>query len=136
MTDASKPRRRSRPRNDVSAAPTPPAAANEPAPIPIDAANLDEAFVKALEADFLQYGVSAIRAMRAERPTDYMKIVATMRAKDTNDTANPLREMIDDELKRHIEELAARGGYEIRARGAGNGARRARAADDEGADAG
>jgi hypothetical protein len=122
MAHEPKPRRRSKTRKDVRAAtepeqPSAPAAPpppSEPPAIPIVADNLDEAFVKALEADFLRHGAVAIAAMRAEKPTDYMKIIASLRAKQTSDTADPLREMSDAELDRSIEELARRVGYEIR----------------------
>ena len=99
---------------------------------PIDAANLDEAFVKALEADFIAHGAKAIAALRDDKPTDYVKIVAALRAKDAGAAADPLREMTDAELDRHIEELARRAGFEIRA---AVGVGREDATRDEGADA-
>ncbi len=104
-----------------------------PAPDPIDAASLDEAFVKALEEDFIAFGKRAIAAMRADKPTDYMKIVAALRAKDAGDVADPFREMSDAELDRRIEEVGQRAGFEIGIAGA---PARAQAAADAGADAG
>lgn len=62
------------------------------APDPIDADNLDEAFVKALESDFIANGKSAIIALRREKPVEYMKIVAALRTRDANDAVDPLRE--------------------------------------------
>lgn len=103
-----------------------------PAPDPIDAATLDEAFVKALEADFIAYGKRAIEEMRADKPTDYVKLVAALRPKEASDATDPLREISDAELERRIEELAHHTGYEIRARAA---PRRGEAAADEEADA-
>ena len=122
MTDSSKPRRRSNAHEGARGPPEPQTTAEaatapaRPAPDPIDAATLDEAFVKALEADFIAYGKSAIVALRAEKPTDYMKIVAALHAKGVGDEVDPSQEMSDAELDRCIEELAQRTGFEIRAR--------------------
>ncbi len=120
MSDASQqPRPKTRAR--ARAAPRRPDPPERPVPDPIDAANLDEAFVKALEADFIAFGKSAIEAMRADKPTDYMKIVAALRGKDAGNVADPLREMSDADLDRRIEDLARRAGYEIRAVAAPDG---------------
>ena len=125
---------------DAAPAPTsPPACAasvapgEPPAPGPLVADNLDAAFVKALEADFVLHGAGAIAAMRAEKPTEYVKIIAAFRAKGTNNATDPLREMTDAELDRYIEQLAQRAGFEIRP---GAVVCREDAADGEGADAG
>ncbi len=144
MSDLTKPRRRSKPRaGHIAGAaapekPRPSAAPPEPSEPtvadPIDAGNLDEAFVKALEADFRQHGATAIHAMRAERPTDYVKLVAAVRGKDAHAAGNRLQEMSDDELDSYIRERAARCGYEIRVVGAGIGPGRGRPAPHEGAD--
>jgi len=113
MTGSSKPRRRSQTRKRARRTPASdpphgfPASTAPAAAGPIDAANLDEAFVKALEADFIAHGAKAI-------------------------AADPLREMTDAELDRHIEELARRAGFEIRA---AVGVGREDATRDEGADA-
>jgi hypothetical protein len=137
MTGSSKPRRRPQARKRARRAPgSDPAhgsaAASATAAGPIDAASLDEAFVKALEADFIAHGAKAIAALRDDKPTDYVKIVAALRAKDAGGTTDPLREMTDAELDRQIEELARRAGLEIRpAVGAGG----EDAARDEGTDA-
>jgi hypothetical protein len=113
MTQPTKARRQPTARKEAHAAASP--AAIEPnAPDPIDADNLEEAFVKALEADFIAHGKKAIEAMRTEKPVEYMKIVATLRMKDANGAVDPLKQMSDAELDRRIEELAAQAGYEIR----------------------
>jgi hypothetical protein len=101
-------------------------------PEPIDADNLDEAFVKALEQDFLEFGMGAIRALRAEKPADYVKIVMALRNSQAGESPDPLREMSDAELDRAIRECAVRAGYEIRALAPVG---RAQAPDDDGADA-
>jgi hypothetical protein len=127
MTDASKPKRRRESAMPEPAASGPAAGTTQPArpelaPAPIDAASLDEALVKALEEDFRVNGRTAIQAMRTEKPTDYVKIVASLRAKDADDADGGLREMSDAELERHIEELAAGAGYDIRPRRDGQAA--------------
>jgi hypothetical protein len=119
MTDASKRKRRAErampaPAASGSAATTAQPERPDPAPVPIDAASLDEALVKALEEDFRLNGRKAIEAMRAEKPTDYVKIVASLRAKDADDAGDSLREMSDAELDRHIAQLARHAGYDIR----------------------
>jgi len=137
MRGSSKPRRRPPARKRARGAPgshaaSGAAAASATAAGPIDAASLDEAFVKALEADFIAHGAKAIAALRGDKPTDYLKIVAALRAKDAGGAVDPLREMTDAELDRQIEELARRAGLEIRpAVGAGGEG----AARDEGTDA-
>jgi hypothetical protein len=116
MSEPSTPRPRSEARKAAPAATVPetsPSAAS-PAPGPIDADNLDDAFIKALEADFILHGATAIAAIRAEKPADYVKIVAALRAKDAVDAPDPLRKMSDAELDRRIEDLATSAGYEIR----------------------
>jgi hypothetical protein len=123
MSEPSTPRPRPKPRKGAAAAAAPettsataasPAPATPPDPGPIDADNLDEAFIKALEADFIEHGAAAIAAMRVDKPTDYMKIVAALRANEADDATDPLRKMSDAELDRRIEELARPAGYEIR----------------------
>ncbi len=124
MTHSSKRQRRAKARKPVRRAPAQDQAhgsaessgpAEPCAESPLDAASLDEAFVKALEADFIVHGATAIAALRTEKPTDYVKIVAALRGKDAAAATDPLREMTDAELDRHIEELARRAGFEIRA---------------------
>ena len=123
MTDAAKPRRQAQPRRNARAATEPEQAtapgASPPAGEPrlhdhIDADNLDDAFVKALQADFGVHGDSAIAAMRAEKPTEYIKVIATLRQKGTREAVDPLADMSDADLDRHVRELAQRAGYEIR----------------------
>lgn len=146
MIDAAKPR--SRPNAKARSVPAPtlpeqaPAASAPAAPTPGESpatnpigpsAPLDEAFVRALEADFAKDGAKAIAAMRTEKPTEYVKTVAALCAKEPTDPVNPLREMSDAELDRAIHDIAARAGLEIRPLDA---ARREGAAGDDGAAAG
>src|SRR5579871_5283827 len=95
---------------------------------PIDAATLDEAFVKALEADFIKHGHTAIEAMRTLKPTDYVKLVAAMLPKFAEDAGDPVQEISDAELDRQIEEYVAERGYDLRS--AGSSGREETAADE------
>jgi hypothetical protein len=140
MPEPSKPRPRSNTRKDAPTATEPETTSasaasprpREPDPGPIEADNLDEAFVKALETDFILHGAKAIAAMRADKPADYVKIVATLRAKDASDASEPLRQMSDAELDRRLDEAAKHAGYEIRRAAL---PRRNGTTGDEGADA-
>jgi hypothetical protein len=89
-------------------------AGEPPLPDPIDADNLDDAFFKALQEDFIINGHSVIAAMRAEKPTEYMKIIATLRTKGATEAVDPLRAMSDAELDCELHARAAAAGYEIR----------------------
>lgn len=117
MAEATKPRRQSKARKYPRSGHERRrgvATASPHAPDPFDADNLDEAFLTALKADFAAHGDEAIAAMRSAKPVDYVKLVAALHTKDTNDKVDPLPGMSDAELERHIEELAAQAGYEIR----------------------
>jgi hypothetical protein len=123
MTDAKKSRRRMKARKprrvpaEATQASTPPASPLLRAPSaqkPIDADDFNEAFVRALKADFNTYGDTAIAAMRGEKPVEYVKTVAALCTKEKSDASDPLRLLSDAELARHIGELAQRAGYEIR----------------------
>jgi hypothetical protein len=49
---------------------------------------LGEAFLEALHNDFKEHGVEAIRKVRADRPHEYLKVVASILPKDVNVTAD------------------------------------------------
>jgi hypothetical protein len=91
-----------------------PARSAPSAPTTIDTDDFNEAFVRALKVDFATYGATAIAAMRGEKPVEYVKTVAALCTKETSAATDPLRQMSDGELARHIAELAGRAGYDIR----------------------
>jgi hypothetical protein len=69
---------------------------------------LSETFLKELADDFEVHGKGVIEKVRAERPHDYLKIVAAVMPKrmEVEDVAPPLRramDMTDDELARIIQ---------------------------------
>lgn len=70
-------------------------------------AKLGEAFIEALRDDFEQHGVAAIQMVRAEKPDQYLKVIASLMPKDVNLNFNDNSEMTDDELTRRIRDLAA-----------------------------
>ena len=69
---------------------------------------LGEAFIEALHDDFLENGVAAIQTVRAEKPDQYLKVIASLLPKDVNLTINDqYGEMSDDELIDRIRQLDA-----------------------------
>lgn len=67
---------------------------------------LTENFVKALNDDFMQHGVSAIETVRAEKPDQYLKVIASLVPKDVNLTVNNLDDLSDAELAERFQSLA------------------------------
>ena len=68
---------------------------------------LGEAFVEALHDDFIEHGVAAIQVVRAEKPDQYLKVIASLLPKDVNLNFNDNSEMTDDELAQRVRDLAA-----------------------------
>ena len=65
---------------------------------------LQEAFLAALSDDFAAFGIGAIQTMRQEKPSDYVRCVASLMPKQL-DVERPLQDMTDDELSDSIEAL-------------------------------
>jgi hypothetical protein len=76
---------------------------------PVGARNkLGEAFIEALYEDFTENGVAAIQSVRAEKPDQYLKVIASLMPKDVNlNLNNDLGELSDDELLGEIRKLHA-----------------------------
>lgn len=68
---------------------------------------LGEAFVEALKEDFDEHGIAAIRVVRAEKPDQYLKVIASLLPKDVNLNVSDNSEMTDDELAQRVRDLAA-----------------------------
>ena len=69
---------------------------------------LGEAFIEALHDDFMANGVAAIQVVRAEKPDQYLKVIASLLPKDVNLNINDqYGEMSDDELIDRIRQLDA-----------------------------
>jgi len=69
---------------------------------------ISTAFLEALAADFEQHGEAAIKLMRIEKPTEYVKVVASILPKEFEITENRLMEIDDDTLD-FLLEYAKRG---------------------------
>ena len=59
---------------------------------------ISASFLEALAADFEQHGEAAIRLMRLEKPSEYVKVVASILPKEFEITENRLMEIDDDTL--------------------------------------
>lgn len=68
---------------------------------------LGEAFLTDMMQDWEEHGKSVIAAVRAEKPDQYLKVVASILPKDLNVNVNSLDEVTDDELIKSIRELDA-----------------------------
>lgn len=68
---------------------------------------LGEAFLEALHNDFEVHGVAAIEKVRAEKPDQYLKVIASILPRDINLNVNQIGEMTDDELIERIRNLDA-----------------------------
>lgn len=66
---------------------------------------LGEMFLEALRDDFAENGVEAITRVRAERPSDYLKVIASLMPKDLNLNVNNLDDATDDELVQRLRDL-------------------------------
>ena len=64
---------------------------------------LSMAFVEALAKEFDEHGAEAIRVMRVENPSDFVKTVAAIIPKEFEINDNRLAEITDDELIAYIE---------------------------------
>jgi len=99
-----------------------------PAPAP-PAAKAGGSFIDHFLADWQENGVATIQSLRTEKPADYVRIAASLFAKQAEPEVDPLHALTDAELADRIESLAASIGVEIRVR---EPARREGAADEDG----
>lgn len=68
---------------------------------------LGEDFIAALHEDFQAHGKAAIVKVRAEKPDQYLKVIASIVPKDLNVNVNNFDGMSDDELRSELRDLAA-----------------------------
>jgi hypothetical protein len=68
---------------------------------------LQEDFVKDVQAAWEEKGKEAITMMIADKPGDFVKMVASLMPKDITLNINDNSEMTDDELTSRIRDLAA-----------------------------
>lgn len=76
-----------------------PGKSGNPAGRPKGARNkLGEAFIAALHEDFQEHGVAAIQTVRAERPHEYLKVVASLLPKQVEIKEDAFGDLSDEEL--------------------------------------
>ena len=68
---------------------------------------LAQRFVTDLHNDWVLHGPDAIKAMRAEKPAEYVKVVAGLLPKEVKLETNAIADMSDDELGRLIDIIRA-----------------------------
>jgi hypothetical protein len=61
-----------------------------------------------LASDFAQHGADAVKALRLERPHDYLKLVAALMPKDIPLATPTVEDMTDDEFIRVLNALRPR----------------------------
>jgi len=64
---------------------------------------LGEAFIADLYSDWSEHGAETIRRVRADKPADYVKVVAGLLPKEFKIEKPAIAEMSDDELTRLID---------------------------------
>ena len=61
---------------------------------------LGEAFIAALAKDFGKHGVEALEAMRAAKPNEYIRVIASLLPKEFNIAAgSPFEDLSDEEVR-------------------------------------
>ena len=68
---------------------------------------LTEDFLTALSEDFAEHGVDAIRFVRADKPDQYLKIVASLVPKEGVLTINDMTDMTEGEIVDRLRDIAA-----------------------------
>jgi SepF-like predicted cell division protein (DUF552 family) len=84
-----------------------PGQSGNPAGKPQGARNkLSNAFLEAMRKDFEEHGEAAIRVARIEKPTEYLRTIASIIPKEFEIThTNAVKELSDDELEAFISQL-------------------------------
>lgn len=82
---------------------------------------LGEQFLAALQEDFQEHGVAAIQTVRAERPHDYLKVIASLMPKDLNLNVNNMDDASDAELVQRLRDLESVIRPFLAAEGSGDG---------------
>lgn len=66
---------------------------------------LSEDFISALCQDFEENGVSVIATVRAEKPADYLKIIASVVPKELTIRDGTLEDLSDEELLERLDQV-------------------------------
>ena len=84
-----------------------PGQSGNPAGRPVGSRNkLSEDFLEALYEDFHANGKEAIATTRAEKPDQYLKVIASLLPRDVNLNVNEFADKSDDDIRRELRELA------------------------------
>lgn len=67
---------------------------------------LGEAFLQDMLSDWAEHGATVIKAVRIEKPDQYLKVVASVLPKELNVKVNDLDELTDEQLARQLASLA------------------------------
>ena len=85
-----------------------PGQSGNPAGRPKGARNkLGEAFLEAMHADFDQHGPAVIATVRADKPEQYLKVVASILPKEMNIKVSEFDDLTDDQLARQLAAVAS-----------------------------
>ncbi len=76
---------------------------------------LADKFIGDFLADWREHGHEAIAALRKDKPSDYVRIAASILPKERNAKPDPLDELTDAELFERLARVASHAGLEIRA---------------------
>lgn len=68
---------------------------------------LGEQFISDLYDDWQKHGVETLAIVRAEKPDQYLKVVASILPKDLNVNINQMDDLTDDQLIQRIRSLDA-----------------------------
>ncbi|MES2497115.1 MAG: hypothetical protein V4618_13455 [Pseudomonadota bacterium] len=77
---------------------------------------LGEAFLEDMLDDWQAHGKAVIEAVRADKPDQYLKVVASILPKELNVKVSELDELTDDQLARqlaHIGSVLAAAGFDL-----------------------
>lgn len=67
---------------------------------------LGEEFLQDMLSDWEEHGKAVIEAVRASKPDQYLKVVASILPKELNVKVNELDELTDDQLARQLRAIA------------------------------
>lgn len=68
---------------------------------------LGEEFLQDMLSDWKEHGVAVIQAVRAEKPDQYLKVVASVLPKELNVKVSELDDLTDDQLARQLAAIAS-----------------------------
>ena len=66
---------------------------------------LSEEFLQALQDSFKEGGLDAIKKVRDKRPQDYLKVLASILPKQVDVTIDPIEQLSEKDLERHLSGL-------------------------------